>query len=152
MPEALRLVRDLAAPYARPEWPNGVALVPFTATLAPTVHALMRLAYADGGGSPPASFDNWWDATRHDAEFDAGLCIVAASGEHPVGFALCWTSGFVKDLVVQRHWRSHGIGTALLLTAFARLAERGHREVALKVLADNAGARRLYARMGFREG
>ena len=148
----LRLVRDLTSPIAVPAWPKGVTLVPFSATLAPRVHDLMQCAYADGGGSVPPAFDAWWAATRHDTEFDAGLCIVAAKAEQPVGFALCWTSGFLKDLVVDPAWQGHGIGTALLRTALQALKARGHREAALKVHADNERARRLYAANGFVDG
>lgn len=149
--DAFRLTRDLTVPFAPPQWPAGVSEVPFSATLAPQVHALMRLAYANGGGSVPEDFDTWWAGSRHDPEFDANLCIVAVADNEPVGFALCWTSSFVKDLVVHPNWRNQGLGTVLLLRVFELLAARGHREVALKVLADNMAARRLYAGLGFRK-
>ena len=148
----LRLVRDLGAQVPGPVWPADVAPTTFSASVAPRVHDLMQRAYADGGGSVPPAFDAWWAATRHDTEFDAGLCFVAAKAEQPVGFALCWTSGFLKDLVVDPAWQGHGIGTALLRTALQALKARGHREAALKVHADNERARRLYAANGFVDG
>lgn len=151
MPGHLRLVRDLTAPMTDPAWPDRVVLVPFSATLAPKVHDLMQRAYAEGGGSVPQHFDTWWAATRHDPEFDARLCFVATSAGEPVGFALCWTSGFVKDLVVHPSHQGQGVGRALLLTVLQRLKARGHREAALKVHTDNMAARRLYAACGFRE-
>lgn len=151
MAETLRLTRDLTVPFSSPDWPAGIELQPLSATLAPKAHALMRLAYADGGGVVPAEFDTWWAATRHDPEFDASLCLVAVADGEPVGFALCWTSSFVKDLVVHPEWRRKGLAAALLLRAFALLSERSHTEIALKVHADNMEARRLYARMGFRK-
>jgi ribosomal protein S18 acetylase RimI-like enzyme len=67
----------------------------------------------------------------------------------PVGFVLCWTSGFIKDVAVHQDWRGRGLGTALLLQAMRRLSSRGLRKVALKVVEENAVARRLYARHGF---
>lgn len=151
MPEHLRLTRDLTQPLPEPRWPAGVALADFSATLAPKVHALLRLAYAKGGGSVPADVDGWWAATRHDPEFDAGLVLVAMAGDAPVAVALCWTSAFVKDFVVHPDWQRQGLGKALLLAALRRLAARGHETAALKVETDNARARRLYARLGFRE-
>ena len=147
----LRLTRDLSGPTPVPTWPEHVRLAPFSATLAPPVHALLLRAYAEGGGTVPAEFDAWWAMTRHDPEFDASLCFVAVAGNQPVGFALCWTTGFIKDLVVDPDWRGKGIGSALLLTAFAAFRDQGLREVSLKVLTDNMRARRLYARMGFRD-
>jgi ribosomal protein S18 acetylase RimI-like enzyme len=147
----LKLTRHLTSAATAPGWPQGVTLAPFSATLAPQVHALMRLAYAEGGGSVPFDFDSWWTATRHDPEFDASLCFVALARGEPVGFALCWTSSFVKDLVVHPDWRRRGVGAALLRTALAALADRGHTEVSLKVQPDNMEARRLYTHLGFRK-
>lgn len=143
MPGFIRLTRDLTLPIAAPVWPAGVTPAPFSASVAPKVHALMRLAYTEGGGTVAAEFDAWWTATRHDPEFDAGLCFLAAADGEPVGFVLCWTSGFAKDAVVHPGWRRRGIATALLNTAFLALARRGHTEAALKVHAGNEKAQRL---------
>ena len=79
----LRLTRDLTRPIDDPVWPPGVTLAPFSATLAPKVHALMRAAYAGGGGSVPEDFDTWGSATRHDPEFNASLCFVAVADDEP---------------------------------------------------------------------
>jgi ribosomal protein S18 acetylase RimI-like enzyme len=150
VPEVIRLVRDLTRPVAVADWPEGVSHVPFSATLAPEVHALMQRVYANGGGSVAADFDSWWAATRHDAEFDASLCFVAVAAGRPVGFVLSWNSAFLKDVVVDPDWQGKGIGSALLATALRALAERGHAEAALKVHADNVRARHVYEGMGFR--
>ena len=149
MPDHLLLKRDLTKPIAAPDWPARVTLAPFSATLAPKIHGLMRLAYQQGGGSVAEDFDTWWAATRHDPEFDANLCFVAIDGDEPVGFVLCWTSSFVKDVVVHPDWRRRGVASAMLLTALRSLADRRHETAALKVHADNMEARRLYARLGF---
>ena len=66
-----------------------------------------------------------------------------------MGLAHCWNAGFLKDFVVDPGWQRRGIGTALLLTAFAATSARGHSELALKVNADNALAQQLYRRLGF---
>ena len=129
----VRLVRDLAgAPVDEPRWPAGIALVPFDAPLAAPAYALLVAAYADGHGAVPADFDTWWSATRHDSEFDAGLCFCAMQYDRLVGFALCWTSAFIKDLVVSPDARGQGVGEALLRHAFAVFSARGASEVALK--------------------
>jgi ribosomal protein S18 acetylase RimI-like enzyme len=152
MSEPLLLTRDLSQPLGDVRWPAGIALTPFSADLAPHAHALMKIAYTNGYGTVPSDFDAWWAATRHDSEFDASLCFCATRGEKLVAFALCWTSAFVKDLVVDPDVRGRGVGEALLRTVFHAFKQRGAQEVRLKVQPDNMTARRLYARVGFRKG
>jgi ribosomal protein S18 acetylase RimI-like enzyme len=153
MPESLRLVRDLTGlpSTGAVSWPTDVRLVPFGARLALPAYELLKAAYANGYGSVPVSFDGWWASTRHDPEFDAGLCLCATLDQRLVGFALCWTSGFVKDIAVAALHRRRGIGEGLLRSACAVLSQRGIAQLALKVHRDNAVARQLYARLGFRE-
>lgn len=148
----LRLVRDLTGPPIAAHWPAGVRPVPFSATLAPRAHALLKAAYANDFGRVPEHFEAWWATTRHDPEFDAALCFCALADDELAGFALCWTSGFVKDIAVAAAHRHRGIGTALLDTAAAAFQQRDTRALALKVVAENVAAQRLYARLGFREG
>lgn len=150
MAEPVRLVRDIVnVPVGERRWPDWAKLVPFSATLAPKAHALLLECYRSGYGSVPAEFDTWWAETRHDPEFDAGLCFCVMQDEHLVGFELCWTSAFIKDLVVLPFVRHHGVGEALLRHAFATFKARGFAEVALKVHRDNSMANRLYRRVGF---
>jgi len=144
-----RLRRDLSDAVAAPAWPAGFSARIFTAEDAPAVHRLMRLAYAQGGGSVD-EFDTWWPAVRDDGEFDASLCFLAVdrTGEI-VGAAQCWTSGYVKDLVVHPEARRHGLAEALLLTVFQAFRRLGAAHVDLKVETDNpTGAVRLYRRLG----
>jgi ribosomal protein S18 acetylase RimI-like enzyme len=54
----------------------------------------------------------------------------------------------VVDICLAPEWRGEGIGGALLRAAQTDAAARG-RGVELHVLAWNAGARRLYERLGF---
>jgi ribosomal protein S18 acetylase RimI-like enzyme len=147
-----RLRRDLTDEIADPVWPAGFSLGAFSAEDAAEVHRLMQLAYAEGGGSVGA-FEAWWPAVRDDGEFDAGLCFLALdAGGEIVGAAQCWTSGFVKDLVVHPRARRRGLAEALLLTAFQAFRRRGAAHVDLKVQTDNpTGAVRLYKRLGMRE-
>jgi GNAT superfamily N-acetyltransferase len=147
----LLMRRSLLLPIPAPIWPTGINLVPFAPEHALAAHALLVEAYAQGGGSVPARFVPWWDGVSSDEEFDESLCFVAMAGDGSMaGFALCWTSSFVKDIAVAPAHRRKGIGEALLLAAFRELKSRGHEQVGLKVETDNpSGARRLYERLGF---
>src|SRR5580704_8901685 len=147
-----RLRRDLTEEIADPVWPAGFHLRAFSAGDAHAVHDLMQTAYAGGGGSV-STFDTWWPALRDDDEFDASLCFLAIDGAGEIaGVAQCWTSGFVKDLVVHPRVRRRGLAEALLLTVFLVFRRRGATHIDLKVELDNpTGAVRLYRRLGMVE-
>jgi ribosomal protein S18 acetylase RimI-like enzyme len=144
-----RLRRDLSDAVADPVWPAGFSVRTFAAEDAPAVHRLIRLAYAQGGGRV-GEFDAWWPALRNDSEFDASLCFLAIDWTGQIlGAAQCWTSAYVKDLVVHPAARRQGLAEALLLTAFQAFRRLGAAHVDLKVETDNpTGAVRLYRRLG----
>lgn len=111
---------------------------------------LLNEAYASGGGTIEP-FGEWWPKLAADSEFDPKLCFVAIDRETSrlIGFAQCWTSGFVKDLAVAAPWRRMGLGTALLRAAFREFKSRGAHFVDLKVEASNPhGAVSFYRRLG----
>ena len=145
----ITLRRNLNSPIAAVAWPDGLRLVGLEAADIKAIHTLLQRAYSNGFGSVPPDWLDWWEALRADSEFEPALCFVAKAGDEVVGFCLCWTSSFIKDLVVAPEWQGHGLGTALLATAMLALRGRGASEVQLKVVTANAGARRLYERMGF---
>lgn len=144
----LTLQRDLRGPLPLPVWPEGVSLVPFTEDMAPTLHALMVAGYTAGEGDA-GPFDTWWHRLRSDIEYDPALVFVAANADGTyAGICQCWTSAFVKDLVVAEAFRGRGIGEALMLTACHAFRRRGAERLALKVLPGNARALKLYRRLG----
>jgi ribosomal protein S18 acetylase RimI-like enzyme len=132
-----------------PVWPQGVEVRGFRSPDAAHLHALLEHGYRNGGGSV-APFEDWLPALLGDAEFDPGTCFLALAGEELVAASICWTSSFVKDLVVHADWRRRGLGEAILHLAFRTFDERGARSVDLKVEAQNAAAIRLYERVGMR--
>lgn len=152
MTGVLWLRRDLSLPLTPPRWPDGIGSLPFTEDMARQIHGVMLAGYAPGQGSV-ANFEEWWPALKGDSEYDPGLVFVAqgAAGEI-AGVCQCWTSGFVKDLVVAASFRGRGLGEALMLSAFEAFLKRGAQHVDLKVLAGNDSAIRLYRRLGMREG
>lgn len=130
-----------------PFWPSNVYLTELVPGLAREVHDVLILGYQNGGGSV-ASFSEWWSSLIADVEFDASLCFLARDDKGIVGVAQCWTSAFVKDLVVHPRKRKQGIGASLLLHAFSVFYQRGAAFVDLKVQKANPAAISLYLRLG----
>jgi ribosomal protein S18 acetylase RimI-like enzyme len=147
-----RLRRDLSEAVALPTCPTGYHVRTFAAGDAPAVHRLLELGYAQGGGRV-GTFEEWWPSLRDDHEFAPDLCFLAANERQDiVGVAQCWTSAFIKDLVVHPLARRRGIATALLKRVFWEFRSRGMKHVDLKVQADNPSeAVRLYKKLGMRE-
>lgn len=88
--------------------------------------------------------------------------LVACAAGLPVGVAVVRWAGVaagaddlggvvpeIGSLAVSATWRGRGIGTALVRAAEERVRARGHDRAALLVAAQNDGARRLYARLGY---
>lgn len=147
----LRMRKILSDDDPAPVWPDGAQLAPLASVKSRALHAILVEAYTSGFGDV-ASLDLWWPTVAADSEYDEGLVFVATeqSGA-PIGLALCWTSGFIKDVAVAQSWRGCGIGEALLRTAFNAFRQRGLNHVDLKVIAANATAIRLYRRLGMVE-
>lgn len=55
----------------------------------------------------------------------------------------------IPQIAVAREFQGTGLGTAMMELAFEKLSQRGFQEVSLTVTDLNAGAVRLYERMGF---
>ena len=147
-----RLRRDLTEAVVVPACPAGYRVRTFAADDAPAVHRLLEVGYAQGGGQVGA-FEAWWPGLRDDDEFAADLCFLAVDARQDIiGVAQCWTSAFIKDLVVHPLARRRGIATALLSRVFWEFQRRGATHVDLKVQLDNpTGAVRLYKELGMRE-
>lgn len=147
-PSYLHLRRALEGSERPPALSPGVVEVPFHLQHTPALHALLVRSYAGGEGLV-APYDVWLPALLGDGEFDARSCFVLLRGDVVVAAALCWSSAFIKDLCVAEEQRRRGLGSYLLLRAFAHFAARGAPAVELKVEVANTNARRLYARHGF---
>ncbi|MNQ93164.1 ribosomal-protein-alanine N-acetyltransferase [compost metagenome] len=142
--------RDLAEVVPAIDWPTGIQLIGYRPELAEAVHRLMEMGYRDGGGRVPA-LELWQQKFETDPEYDPALCFIALDGEGVVGVCQCWTSAYIKNLVVHPRAQREGLGRALLLHAFKVFQLRREGFVDLKVLEDNLRARRLYERVGMCE-
>lgn len=143
------LRRPMDAPVPESHLPEGVTLAPITADDATAVHGLLKTAYDDRFGKVPDSALTWWKDLVLDSEYDNTLAVTAKSDGEVVGFCLCWTSSFVKDIAVDARFRGHGLASALLAQAIEALRKRGADEIVLKVHVHNAIAQRLYRKFGF---
>lgn len=139
--------RDLSQDVPTIEWPNGIELTTYSAERASAVHELMQIGYREGGGRVPAP-DVWQQQFETDPEYDPALCFIASDAEGVIGLAQCWTSSYIKNLVVHPRAQGRGLGRALLLHAFKAFRDRREGFVDLKVLESNQRAQRLYEMSG----
>lgn len=141
--------RNLAEVVPAITWPEGIVLSEYRPDLAEAIHRLMELGYQEGGGRVPA-LDVWQQRFETDPEYDPSLCFLALDAEGIVGVCQCWTSAYIKNLVVHPRAQDQGLGRALLLHAFNIFQQRREGFVDLKVLEDNLRAQRLYESAGMR--
>ncbi|RRH95277.1 N-acetyltransferase [Mesorhizobium tamadayense] len=146
-PNDIRLRKSLDDTLTSPHWPEGFVMRPFEHRDAHALHALLEEVFDDGADG---AFDDWWPRISGDAQFDPDLCFLVIDGKGLLaGAALCWTSGFVKDLAVHPDSRGRGIGEALMRHVFLTFRDRGAAYVDLKTdTVENAAAFRLYERLG----
>nr|WP_248306190.1 GNAT family N-acetyltransferase [Devosia oryzisoli] len=147
----MRLRRDLTRPFDTPRLPPGLEPRALWQVEPVKLHRLLEDAYRTGGGSV-APFEQWFFPLVEDEEFDPALVLTLVDKDSlPAGLVQCWTSGFIKDLVVRHDLRGRGAGSWLLLSAFQLLRDRGLSCLDLKVWQSNTAARLLYARHGMVE-
>ncbi|KAE9643605.1 GNAT family N-acetyltransferase [Pseudomonas sp. PB106] len=139
--------RDLSEVAPDAQWPCDFELCVYREELAPAVHQLMQIGHRKGGGSVPP-LEQWQRRFESDPEYDPTLCLIACDAEGVVGVALCWTSSYIKSLVVHPRAQGLGLGRALLLNAFKVFQQRREGFVDLRVLEDNLRAQQLYESAG----
>ena len=137
----------LRGEIAPPTWPEGSSVRGFHASDGPRLHALLEHGYRNGGGSVEP-YDVWLPAITGDSEFDSETCFLVEVGDELAAASICWTSAFVKDLVVSPSHRRLGLASSLLQHAFATFVARGAEAVELKVEAGNHAAIALYRSLG----
>jgi mycothiol synthase len=152
-----RMERDLAAPVEPPSPLEGVHL----RALEPrgdagAVHALDAAAFATAPDYRPMSPAAFSEEHLEAHDLDPALSLVAERDGRLAGFLLTrrWMQdsvGYVDVLAVHPDEQGRGLGTALLLNAFAAFRAAGLRAAQLGVASDNPKALRLYERAGMRQ-
>ncbi|WP_017904863.1 GNAT family N-acetyltransferase [Pseudomonas asplenii] len=145
----LLLRKDLDGLLDVPHWPAGIRLEVLRPQQMEAVHALLVEGYR-GNDIAVDAYPYWCERFITDAEFDPTLCLIAMDEQGLAGVAQCWTSAYIKDLVVHPRRRGEGLGQALLRHVFQVFAARGEAFVDLKVMENNLPARCLYDAAGMR--
>jgi ribosomal protein S18 acetylase RimI-like enzyme len=128
------------------------SLRPATARDREYLFSLHRATMRDVIERTWGTWDEAWQRAHFEARFDPpGISVITVEGRD-VG--TLWLERrpaelYVAEIQVSPEMQGRGIGTAVLLTVLARAGAEA-LPVTLQVLRANAGARRLYERLGFR--
>lgn len=139
--------RDLSQAPAPVQWPASLRVATLTADNATQIHQLLILGRQHGGGRV-ADLRTWLGAFETDPEFDRHLVFAVHDSAGIVAVAQCWTSAFIRNLVVHPRAQGQSIGQRLLEHAFDAFYRKREQRVDLKVMESNLIARRLYERVG----
>ena len=152
-----RMTIDLESATLAPRWPAGAGARTATGGVdEPLLHDLAQRSFADHWGFTSTPYEEWLHWLREIDEYDPTLCFVADHDGVPAGVVIGRVrghgddaQGWVSVLGVLPEHRGLGLGTALLVTAFAEHRRRGLTRGGLGVDAENTtGAVRLYERAG----
>jgi ribosomal protein S18 acetylase RimI-like enzyme len=120
-----------------------------------TLAALWR-AFADEAPAPPhVDVDEAHELAEIEELVEGGTGFLAEEGGEAVGFALgrrlTPRLGRLTDVYVVPGWRRRGLAAALVGAVAEALQADGAAFLELEAGADNAGARGIYKRWGFRD-
>jgi ribosomal protein S18 acetylase RimI-like enzyme len=160
---SLGMRRELEKPIGRIAPPDGLALVPYEASMDEQVRTAHNTFFAGHFGFQPWSQETWrqW-ATGHRA-FRPDWSFVVLARSEIIGYIICaaypdewaaqgWTQGFITKVGTAPAWRGRGVAPALIMRAMTAFAADGMQYAGLDVDADNpSGAPRLYRRLVFEE-
>lgn len=149
-----RMVRSLDDAPAPPAVPPGYRLRSVDVLRdASGLHAVDASSFAPAPDYEPESLAEFTEEHLGAHDFDVGLSGVASHEGHIIGFLLAGRRpeegvGYVDILAIAPEHQNRGVGTALLLNAFATFAEAGLHEARLGVASYNERGLRVYERAG----
>ena len=138
--------------------PDGFAVRPLVAGQdEPTLTDLQNVAFGENWGFSPNTVEQIRARVELNRGGPEGIIFITENG---AAAAYNWTmffpdenspSGVIAMTGVHPSYRGRGIGRAVVTAGIAYLVERGASFVELEVDADNAPARELYLKLGFRK-
>jgi ribosomal protein S18 acetylase RimI-like enzyme len=138
-----------------PRWPDGIAVRGFRDGEGPAVYEVHMETFEDSWEHTRQPYEEWSHWLLERPGLDPELWLLAMADAEIAGIALCRVdtddpeTGWVAILGVRRPWRRQGLGRALLLESFRRLADRGCTRAVLGVDASSlTGAQLLYENVG----
>lgn len=148
-----RLTADLTTELPAPA--DAAAGVRILAAGEPaTVHAVIEDAVAGHWQHRPRDFADFWRDQRGIDGHDPTLWWLAEVDGRPAAALIARGApgrAWIGWFGTREPYRGRGLGRALLLTAFAELARRGHRTVGVDVdSANETGAPGVYRAAGMR--
>jgi mycothiol synthase len=148
-----RMEIDLEGEPPEPEAPAGIELRAYRpGDDDERLHAMHQQAFAEHWEFTPEPLESWLRGRHGRSDYNPELWRLALAGGEIAGAALAFGEGdfgWVLDLAVGPRFRRHGLGLALLQSAFRACRLNGHTRVGLEVDSENeTGATRLYERVG----
>ena len=122
---------------------------------------LQNISFGENWGFSPNTVEQIRVRVEHNRGGPEGIIFITDDGtEHGKPAAYNWTmfiedgaasSGIIAMTGVHPDYRGRGIGRAVVTAGIAYLVERGAAAVELEVDSENAPARELYLKLGFRK-
>lgn len=116
--------------------------------------SVYNASFCERPGFPGWSEAEWVDWTANDPSFRPDLSMLAMVQDQAVGFVTNSEDeeaqqGYLIQIGVHPHWRTQGLGAALLARSLQAWREAGREAVILHVNSNNPGAMRLFRQLGF---
>jgi mycothiol synthase len=130
-------------------WPDGAAVVEWSAATAVRFYAVYLASFRDRPGFPDPTAEEWIEENTEDDDFRPEWSImVTLPGHGDVGFVTV-ADGWIVQVGVVPAVRGTGLGGALIRESLRRMAAAGASEAWLTVNVNNPSAAGLYRRLGF---
>ena len=149
-----RMLIEMEAEPPKPVWPPELTI----RNVIPgeddrTLFEFIQTAFDWPGREVNNTIEEWRSFMMRPDHFIPELWFLIHHDGELVGTALCYDYvdyGWERQLAVRKDWRGRGLGATILRYVFGVFYERGRRQVALGVEANNTSAIAFYERVGMK--